>query len=516
MKGNIDANKHANREERKLATHIQEHLKVLQAEFADCSDVMFRQLRIANQVEALLVYIDGLVKAEELQTHVLRPLLTKVYTDLKLEPDAGEIADSLLTVSHMTNAATYEDSVLCIVAGNAMLFIEGEQEALVLSIAGGDRRAIQESSTEAVIRGPKEAFNESIRTSTSLVRSRIRTSKLKMVPFTIGEQTKTQVVLSYIEGIADPSVIAEVKRRLAAIRMDSVLESGYIEELIEDNPYSPFPQMRYSEKPDSVASQLLEGRFAIFVDGTPFSIKGPTNFWQFMQASDDYYERYMISNFIRWLRYLFLMIALLLPALYVATTTYHQDMLPTTLILSIAAAREAIPFPAMVEALIMEIAFEALREASIRLPKTVGQAVSILGALVIGQAAVSAGIVSAPVVIVVSLTGIASFSIPRFNMAIAVRLLRFPMLIMAGLFGLFGIILGMLWIGIHLCQLTSFGVPYLSGMAPYRKGDSKDIFVRVPWWKMVMRPSGAVQNRRRMAEEMQRGATPVEKSHDHA
>lgn len=245
-----------------------------------------------------------------------------------------------------------------------------------------------------------------------------------------------------------------------------------------------------------VAAQLLEGRFAIFVDGTPFVLTAPITFWSMPQANEDYYERYMIGNLIRWLRYMFMTVALLLPSLYIAISTYHQDMLPSTLPHSISAAREAIPFPALVEALIMEVAFEALREAGIRAPKTIGQAVSILGALVIGQSAVQAGIVSAPMVIIVSLTGIASFTIPHFNMSISIRILRFPLMFLAGILGLFGIVVGVFIISLHLCRLHSFGIPYMSGFAPYRKNKMKDMFVRAPWWKMKKRSQTARDKKR--------------------
>ncbi|SPU14199.1 spore germination protein [Bacillus subtilis] len=207
-----------------------------------------------------------------------------------------------------------------------------------------------------------------------------------------------------------------------------------------------------------------------------------------MQASEDYYERYLMSNLIRWLRYMFLFVALYLPAIYVAVITYHQDLMPTNLMFSVASAREPIPFPAIIEALIMEISFEALREAGVRLPKTIGQTVSILGALVIGTAAVEAGIVSAPMVIIVSLTGIASFTIPRFNLAISIRMLRFPLMFLASIFGIFGIMLGTIILVLHLCKLQSFGIPYLSGISPFKRDEVKDIFVRAPWWTMTRRP----------------------------
>jgi len=244
----------------------------------------------------------------------------------------------------------------------------------------------------------------------------------------------------------------------------------------------------------------VEGRFAILVDGTPFVMIGPITVWQLLQASEDYYERYYISNLIRWLRFGFALIALYLPALYVAVVTFHPDMLPTTLLLSVAAAREAIPFPALVEMLIMEVSFEALREAGIRLPKTVGQAVSILGALVVGQAAVEAGIVSAPVVIIVSLTGIASFTIPRFSLAITIRILRFVMIFAAAAFGLYGLVIATIMLVAHMCNLNSFGVPYLTGLAPFRGRDQQDIFIRAPWSRMNYMPGTYVQSRQKRTD----------------
>jgi hypothetical protein len=267
------------------------------------------------------------------------------------------------------------------------------------------------------------------------------------------------------------------------------LGSGYIEEFIEDAPFSPFPQIQNTERPDVVCASLAEGKIAIVVDNTPFVLIVPMTFWTGLQAAEDYYERFLYTTFIRWVRFALLNIALFFPSLYVAITTFHPQLLPTNLIISVAAAREGIPFPAVVEAIIMEFMFEALREAGIRLPKPVGSAVSIVGALVIGQAAVQAGIISAPMVIVVAATGIASFGIPRYNLGIAYRMLRFPILILAGMLGIFGVIVGAISILIHLVTLRSFGVPYLSPLAPRGNGSLKDVLVRAPRWSMNERPT---------------------------
>jgi spore germination protein KA len=305
---------------------------------------------------------------------------------------------------------------------------------------------------------------------------------------TIGEITQTEVAIAYMKGITNESTLQEIRSRIQNIQIDVVLESGYIEQLIEEKSYSPFPQFLVTERPDYLVAGLLQGQVAIIVDGSPFAISAPMTFWGFLQAGEDYYERVLYANLIRLIRLSFAMIALLLPSLYVALTTFHQQMIPTNLLLSIASAREGVPFPALVEALMMEATFEGLREAGVRLPKQVGQAVSIVGGLVVGQAAVQAGIVSAPMVIVVSLTGIASFTIPRYNFSLAFRILRFPLILLAGMFGLYGISVGLMLILVHLCCLKSFGVPYLFPTAPVSLQGLKDSFFRAPLWTLYLHP----------------------------
>lgn len=368
--------------------------------------------------------------------------------------------------------------------------IDGYSKALVASTRGWEARDVSDPVTEGVVRGPREGFTENLRTNTSLIRRRIRNPKLKIETLRIGAVTRTEVVVAYIEGTADSSVVKEVHERLSRIDTDAILESGYLEEFIEDSPFSPFPQIEHTERPDKIAAALVEGRVVILTDGTPFVLIVPTVFFQFLQSSEDYYERYLLGTAIRWIRFMAFLFALLLPSLYIALTTIHQEMIPTNLALSLAGAREGVPFPAFVEALMMEIAFELLREAGLRLPRPVGQAVSIVGALIIGESAVRAGIVSPVMVIIVALTGIASFSVPAFNLAITLRLLRFPMMMIAAVMGVPGMAMAVLVIVTHLADLRSFGVPYLSPVAPASYRDWKDVVVRAPWWSMFMRPAG--------------------------
>jgi spore germination protein KA/spore germination protein len=463
---------------------LEDNISFLKRLFSDCSDFVIREFKLNNSVNAILVFVDGLIDTKEVN-QVLQTLMVLENGD----DDIHVIEKALLPVSQITKVNEYKNLLQAVLSGTTGILVDGNEEGLTLSIQGAEKRSVNEPEGEAVVRGPREGFIENIRTNTSMLRRKLKTPRLKMKSLVVGRESSTNINLAYLEGIADLQIVEEVSRRISNIDMDAILEGGYIEELIQDSTYSPFPQVMYTERPDTVAGALLEGRVAIFVDGSPMVLIVPATFWMMMQANEDYYERFQMATLVRWLRYLFLVIALLTPASYVAITTFHQQMLPTTLLLSIAAARESIPFPAIVEALIMEISFEALREAGIRLPKAVGQSVSILGALIVGHAAVHAGIVSSPMVIVVSITGIASFTIPHFNAAISLRMLRFPLMIAASILGVYGILVGVMVLIGHMANLRSFGMPYLSPIAPMSVGDFKDILIRAPWPVMENRPS---------------------------
>ncbi len=483
-----------------LSSSLAENESVLRQLFRDCSDMVLREFEIEHTTtKAMLVFVDGLVRTELVDGSLLRSLLIQEGRQTKI----AAIQEKTLNASQLTTVENVGDLVLQVLNGDTILLVDGNVKGIAVGYRGAEHRNVSEPETESVVRGPREGFTENLRTNTALVRRKLKTPRLKMKSVVVGKETRTNLVVAYLEGIVDPELTQEVLNRLERIDIDGVLESGYIEQLIQDDTWSMFPQVMHTERPDTVAASLLEGRVAILVDGTPFALIVPTTFWAMMQASEDYYERWFISTLLRILRIVLLGVALLTPALYIAVTTFHQEMIPTSLLLSIAAARESIPFPAVVEALLMEVAFEALREAGIRLPRTIGQAVSILGALVVGQAAVQAGIVSAPMVIVVSITGIASFVIPRFNLAIAVRILRFPLMIAASMLGIFGIVLGVMFILGHLCRLRSFGVPYFSPIAPLNWRDMNDTLIRVPLWVNDVRPLHLSQpNPIRLGDEM--------------
>ncbi|MGM0878959.1 MAG: spore germination protein [Bacillota bacterium] len=477
-----------------LSTDIVTNETIFRDIFKNCSDIIFRSVQIHGKTKILLMYVDGLIDSQVLDQAVLKPILFH-----GLPQGLGEIShigqmleDQLIAVAQTKTVLKVEDVVKSVVSANVVILVDGESQALVADMKAWVARSVEEPVTEPVIRGPREGFTETLRTNTSMLRRKIKSPSLKIESLQIGKYTQTDVALAYIEGIVNESVLEEVRRRVQRIQVDSVLESGYIEEFIEDAPFSPFPTVQYSERPDVVASNILEGKVAIFIDGTPSTLIVPYTFFSGLQSAEDYYERFMYASAIRWIRFLLFNIALFLPSFYVAITTFHSEMMPTSLLLSFAASREPSPFPTVVEALMMEIVFEALREAGIRLPKNVGSAVSIVGALVIGEAAVTAGIISAPVVIIVASTGIASFAIPRYNLGIAYRLLRFPLLVFAGIFGLYGIVMGFLAILFHLVSLRSFGVPYLSPLAPLNVKEIKDTLWRAPRWLLNLRPNSLI------------------------
>lgn len=484
-----------------LASSLQTNYDAIRSIYANCKDVMFRPFTIGETTDAVLFYIDGMVNQEILDLHILTPLLRVSQADWEA---AGHRLASVITISRIAEAGTLADIVERISGGFVGLLLDGVSHGFCLGIPYWEKRGIEEPAAESIVRGPREGFTETMSVNTAMLRRKIKSPSLKMVSLEVGSLTHTEVVIAYMEGIASEQLIADVRQRIETIRIDGILESGYIEGLIEDSPFSPFPQLQTTERPDVVSASLLEGRVAVLVDGTPLVLLGPATLFSMLQSPEDYYQRWMISTLIRWLRYFFLIITMLLPSLYVAILTYHQEMVPTKLLLSIAKSREDIPFPALIEALLMEISFEALREAGVRLPKQVGAAVSIVGALVIGQAATSAGLVSDPMVMVVAITGIASFMLPQYPTGIAFRMLRFPIMFLSGMLGLVGLMLGLIVVVIHLCSLRSLGVPYLQPIAPFRKGDWKDVLARAPIWALRTRPgwapgAGEPLNRKRLS-----------------
>lgn len=470
-----------------ISKDLNENLKTIKNIFNKADDLIIREFKIGTeqQVNAFAVMISGLFNEASVNENLIKPLMS-LHRDISNGSAVEVVKESVLSVASIQESIKLEDAVTGILSEDTALFIGGTDSALLASIRGWEARGVDEPKTESVVRGPREGFVESLGTNTALLRRKIKNPQLKFEKMTVGKQTKTEVCIVYINGIANEKIVQEVKDRITRIETDSVLESGYIEAFIEDAPYSLFPTVGNSEKPDIVSAKLLEGRIAVLTNGTPFVLTVPYLFIEAFQNSEDYYSRPYLATFIRWLRWLAFFISTFLPALYVAITTYHPELLPTSLLISISSALEGIPFPAIVEALLMQVAYEILREAGLRLPKAVGQAVSIVGALVIGEAAVSAGLVGAPMVVVVALTGISSFVVPALTDVTTVT--RFVLLILAGFAGLYGVMLGFAFFLTHQLSLRSFGVPYMSPLVPLSISGLKDVLIRAPWWAMTTRP----------------------------
>ncbi|TYR80456.1 spore germination protein [Priestia megaterium] len=503
----IDSNSsHSEEMEKTLLNHdlAQNELRFKET-FHNCSDVQFRQIYNKGQPNILLLYVSGLIDEQKFSMAILNPL---TYIPISSEyRQLDDLADFIrregLAIGHTQLVCKYSEVIMGVLRGNVAIIVDGEATALLAEVIGFDKRGIEEPTTEVSILGPKEGFTETLTMNISLLRRRIRSHHLKLESFVLGDLSQTDVVVAYIDGIAKSSIVEEVRNRISRIHTDSIYGSSAVEEFIEDMSFSPFPQIMKTERPDTTVTSLLEGQVVILEDGSPYAAIVPMTFWAALQSAEDYFNRSLFSSAVRWIRFTLFLVSLLLPSIYVSIVSFHPQLIPTHLLLSITAAREPTPFPTVVEALLMEFMFEALREAGLRLPRATGSAISIVGALVIGQSAVQAGIVSAPMVIVVATTGIASFAIPRYNFSSAVRMLRFPLLILAGMLGFYGVAVGVLIILIHLVNLRSFGVPYMTSVAPQYPFTFKDIFIRAPKWAMRQRPFVAGEREERVSSRAQ-------------
>lgn len=470
--------------------NLKENLQAIKSIFGSSTDFCSQQIKFANK-NGYLFYLKSMVDMKELNERILKNLTDlnqteRVFiTDDDLEAVREEFFSGLSF--HVLN--DLQQISWDILNGFAILVVDRHDKVLSFAIDNIETRSISEPSTQTIIRGPKDSFTESISTNISLIRRRIKNPKLQFEEYIIGTDSRTKVSLAYINGIVNQGILQEAKSRIQSINLHAVLDSGNIEEVITDKSFTPFPLIFNTERPDVIASNLMEGKIGIIVDGSPFVLSIPAVLIDFFQSSEDYYQPFLMSSFIRMIRYVSFMVALILPSLYVAVTTFHHELLPTDLLISIQAQREGVPFPAVIEILIMELTFEILREAGVRMPRAVGQTVSIVGALVIGQAAVEAGLVSNVLVIVVAFTAIASFVSPIYNFSISTRLLRFMLIFAAAIVGLYGILLFLIVMVAHLAGLRSFGVAYLTPVAPLIMEDQQDVFIRFPIWSNKTRPT---------------------------
>ncbi|MBQ8316744.1 MAG: spore germination protein [Lachnospiraceae bacterium] len=482
------------------------NIDILKKLFADAGDIVQKEFylrRIQGSIRIYVVYVDGLVDRGVIEDGILKPLLYEWRLT-----DGRDLMESILHRETHTvdikKEPDFDKVLLGILKGDTAIFIQGYDQALIVSTKKYPLRSISENDTEGGLRGPRDSFNESFRFSTALIRRRIRDPKLKCEQGTIGQRSKTDYGIMYIKDLAEPELVKKIKEKLNAYDIDGIFDSGMAEHLMEDNWYSVFPMFQATTRPDKVASGILEGRVAVVFDNSPEVVLAPCNFNMLLQASDDYYNRWAVGTFARLIRYVAALIAITLPGFYIAATMFHSEILPTKLLYAIASARSMVTFPIVVEMLIMEFLFELLREAGIRLPGPLGNTIGIVGGLIVGQSAVEAGIVSTIVVIVVALSAIASFAIPNEEFVSVYRLMKFFIIITSATLGLFGFMLGLLVIAIHLSELKSFGVPY---MTPAVAGDGErawangDFIFRAPIKTMRKRPFWTnYKNRDRLKE----------------
>ncbi|WP_108995820.1 spore germination protein [Paenibacillus agaridevorans] len=466
---------------------------IMQETVGESADFSVRRFRIFGHYSAVIYCFSHMVQQTMLNEEIMKPLMnvpSHLNPELLVREELAEfLVNETLYHCGVETEKMMDRLLSAVLAGDTVIAIEGVKAALLISTRGIEKRGIEQPATEQVIRGPREGFIETLGTNLGLIRYRLQSTQLRVESMEIGRRTKSKVALCYLRDITDPNLLKELKRRLSNIDIDGILDSGYLEQFIEDNKWSPFPQVQYTERPDKIVANLLEGRVAILVDGSPLALVVPTIFAQFYQTVEDYTERFLLMSAIRLARLVALIFSLVFPALYVAVISFNPELIPTEFAVAVAGGRAGVPFPAVVEVLIMEVSMEVLREATIRLPQQVGGALSIVGVLVIGQAAVAAGFASPITVVIIALTTIGSFATPAYNAALALRLLRFPLIFMAGTFGLYGVMIGLILIANHMLSLKSFGVPYLSPIVPGNFQGMKDVLIRSPLSWMNRRPS---------------------------
>ncbi|MBO4298447.1 MAG: spore germination protein [Clostridia bacterium] len=440
-------------------------------------DLVLREFEI-DRVPACAVFLDGMAGRETIDQCVLRPCMERGR-----DAGAGKRLDDLkkrvLEIDGVETARLVKETVEAVLSGRTALMVDGEEAALLLETRGYERRGVSTTQSESVVQGPQEAFVENMKTNVTLVRRILRTEALVSEYVWVGAGCPTQVALMYLEGAARGDTVALIRKRLRGIGEAVCPGSGYVQQLIEDHPFSVFPQMLQTERPDRAAAGLIEGKVALIVDGSPYALIAPVSLFHLLHASDDTFMRWPYGVFLRAVRTIGALVSLYLPALYVAITIYHAHMIPLNLLTSIAETRARVPFPVIAEIIFMEASFYLLNEAGTRIPNQLGSALGIVGALILGQAAVEASIISPILIIVIALTGLGSYSIPDYGVSVGMQLLRLGFVALAALWGLYGVCLGTWLLCAYLGWLTSFGEPFLAPVAPHRPHNA-DIILRGP------------------------------------
>lgn len=477
-------------ESRKVSANLRENEKYLRSRLENCSDILIRPMRLGDKhkVDCLMVYIEVAVSNMMLDDSALGKMINHFW-EISPEDIQEFVRHNSLGIADVKKLENLDESIDAMLAGNAVFFIDGYDKAMKISSKGYPSTGVMEAESEKVLRGSREGFSDSVKSNSALIRKRLRDTRLKVEEYKIGVRSHTLTQVLYMDDLVHEGLLEEVKERLEEFQIDGILDSGMLEQLTEDVWYSPFPQYQTTERPDRAVQEILKGKIVILCDNSPEALILPGNFSSFMESSEDWYHRFEMASFLRILRYLAVIMATVLPGLYLAVIRFHTQILPSALILSFAEAREGVPFSSVVELIFLELAFELIREAGVRVPGSLGNAIGIVGGLVIGQAAVEANLVSPIVVMIVALTALGSMTVPNEEFAAAFRLVKYGFLILGGYLGIYGIVLGVYLVIGHLAGLISFGIPYL---VPFikkeQKGSRGEGVLRVPLRKRVLRP----------------------------
>lgn len=473
-------------EPQEISADIESNKKLMQKLFSDVDVFVAREFE--NDCcgkKFLICFCDGVSDRETINNNIMKPLMLSQKVVCKAST-ISDITKKIIFCNEMLITKDIKTIIEQVSYGDTILFADGSSEAAIIGTKDFATRAIEEPSSDRSITGPKEGFNESILENLSLIRRKVRSNDLKMKYLSVGQRTSTSLCICYLDKIVNKSALKELIKRLNQIDIDSILETNYLSELIDDSKYSPFPTSGQTERPDVVIAKLLEGRVAVFLDGSPRVYTVPYLFIENFQSCEDYYSNYYYASFQRLIRILGFFLTISIPGIYILAVSFHQEMIPTRLLINISIERASVPLPAAAEAVIMLIVFDILRETGVRMPVNGGDALSIVGALVIGESAVAAKLVAAPMIIVVALTGITSLLIQ--NLRAPIIYIRFFVLFLSSTLGLFGFVTAIAITMIHILNLTSIGISQLDLQGNYSKQESKDFLVRVSWLNMKKRP----------------------------
>ena len=467
-----------------LCSSLDETIIRLRARFDNSSDLIVHELQVGGQRIAL-VACEGMVNLQVTAAGIVNPLVGIKETFSSPQELRQHMREKMCLSLDQKEIGLISEVFLFIMSGFVVILFDGLASGISLGVQGFNFRSISEPSSEVNVRGSREGFVEVLRINMTMIRRRIKSPELTFEMLQVGTKSRTDVCLVYLNQTVSRDILRELKVRLKKIRLDLVLESGYLQPFLEKRSFSLFPSVGTTERPDTVAAKINEGRIAVLVDGTPFALIVPYLFLENFQSVDDYCQSPVYVSLTRILRFLAFAFTILLPGLYVAVVTFHPELFPPSLLYNIASIGDSTPFPLMVEAIFIHLVYELMMEAGLRLPRPIGHAMSIVGALVIGDAIVRAGLVGSPMVTVVALTAIASFVIPSLYGAITI--LRFLFILLGGFFGLYGVVAGVFCLAVLLCALDSFGVPYLAPLTPFRAADMRDVLIRESWRKLSQR-----------------------------